>query len=321
MVGVLASGLALASSTLPTRAQTKPQVVATFSILADLTRNVSGDLVEIRTLVPADADVHTFEPSPADSATLAEADVILQIGLEFETWLEPLIDAAGTKGTLVTTTDGVNTIEFSGEHDDHGEGEKSEATAESTPEGTAEAEHDDHSEQDPHVWHDVKNVVIIVGNIRDALVAADPANTATYKANADKYIAELEALDKFVVDEVAKLPEARRVLFTTHEALGYFGARYGFRVDTALGATTEAGDPAAGEVATLIEEVKAAGVPVIFAENVTNPAILEQIARDAGVKVGPTLYTDALGAPGSEGDTYLKLIRYNVNAIVSALGQ
>lgn len=179
-----------------------------------------------------------------------------------------------------------------------------------------------HGEVDPHIWHDVQHATVMVANVRDGLVAADPANAATYRANAAAYLAELNALDAEVFARVEALPEDRRKLVTTHDTFGYFADRYGFEVlGTALGSvTTEAADPSAGEIAALVEEIRASGVPAIFAENIANPDLMRRIADEAGVELAPTLYTDALGEPGSTGETYLAMVRHNVTTIVTALG-
>lgn len=177
-----------------------------------------------------------------------------------------------------------------------------------------------HGEYDPHIWHSVANARIMVQNITAALVAADPDNAATYEANATAYLSELDELEAFIRQEVAKLPPERRKLVTTHDTFGYFARDYGFEVvGTALGITTEAADPAAGEIAALVAEIQAAGVPAIFAENIANPRLMEMVAREAGVELGPTLFTDALGEPGSGGETYIDMMRYNVTTIVAAL--
>jgi ABC-type Zn uptake system ZnuABC Zn-binding protein ZnuA len=162
----------------------------------------------------------------------------------------------------------------------------------------------------------------MVEAIRDALAKADPTGADIYKANAEKYLAELKTLDDEIVAETNKLPQERRKLVTAHDTFGYFAKRYGYEIlGTALGSiSTETADPSAGELAELVEQIKAAGVPAIFAENIHNPGLMDRIASEAGVTLGPTLYTDALGEPGSDGDTYLKMMRYNVTTIVTALG-
>jgi ABC-type Zn uptake system ZnuABC Zn-binding protein ZnuA len=180
-----------------------------------------------------------------------------------------------------------------------------------------------HGEFDPHVWHDVANAMAMVEAIRDALSAADPDNAAAYASNADAYLAELAELDAWVTEQIATIPPDRRKLVTAHDTFGYFAQRYGLEiVGSALGSlSTEAGDPSAGALATLIETIQAAGVPALFAENVSNPELIERIAQETGVTIGEPLYTDALGAAGTPGATYIDMVRYNVTAIVTALSQ
>ena len=294
---VLLSLLAAACSatTLPPTPGGNLQVVATFSVVGDLVRNVGGDKVEIMTLVGPGQDTHTFEPTPADAKALAEASVIFENGLGFETWLDDLYEASGSKAARVAVTQGIE------------------------PRTATEGE--EAGETDPHVWHSAANVIQMVENIREALATADPANAAAYQSSADKYIAELQALDAWVFEQVKALSAERRKLVTTHDTFGYFAARYGFEVvGTVLPTTTEGASPSAQELAALVEAVKAEGVPAVFAENVSSNALLDQVAAEAGVEVVASLYTDALGPPGSEGETYLKMMHYNVAGIVNALG-
>jgi zinc/manganese transport system substrate-binding protein len=281
----------------------KLTVVATHSILGDAIANIGGDKIELAVLVPAGGDAHTFEPSPQDSAKISNADLLFENGLEFETWLNDMYTASGSQATRIVVSDGVQPREIEEEgHEEEGEGH-------------------DHGQHDPHIWQSVSNWIIAVQNIRDALVKADPTNAETYTTNAEAYITQLQTLDTYIFDQVRTLPEEHRKLITSHDALGYFADRYGFEiVGTAITpASTETADPSAQEIATLIEEIKAVGVPAIFAENVHNPKLMEQIANEAGVTLAPSLYTDALGPAGSEGDTYLKMMHYNVNVIVEAL--
>ena len=272
------------------------RVVATFSILGDFVQNVGGDRVEVKTLVGAGRDAHEFQPSPADATAVAEAAAIFENGLGFETWLDDLVASSGSQALRVVATDGI-------EPRQGGHGSESER-----------------GDLDPHVWHNVANAIQMIRNVSEALATADPANTQTYRANAEAYVAELQELDEWIVSEVSRLPADRRKLVTSHDTFGFFAERYGLEViGSALGTSTELADPSAGAIASLIEEIRAAGVPVIFAENVSGSRLIEQIAAEAGVKLGPALYTDALGAPGSEGDTYLKMMRFNVQTIVKAL--
>jgi zinc/manganese transport system substrate-binding protein len=284
------------------------QIVASFSILGDLVENVGGDAVQVTTLIGPGVDAHTYDPAPADLVVLSEADVIFENGLGFEPWLDRFYESTQPPGTRVVVTEGI-TPRGAGEDDEH--------------EGEAQPDEDasEHGQFDPHVWHDVANVIVMVGNIRDALVAADPDSAELYQANAAAYIAELEVLDASIREQVAALPEERRKLVTSHDTFGYFADAYGFEViGTALGSlSTEAGDPSARDIATLITQIKEAGVPAIFAENVANPDLMESIAAEAGVVLAPPLYTDALGPPGSPGETFIGMMQSNVTTIVDAL--
>lgn len=298
-----------------------PRVVATYSILGDMVQNVGGEEIELNTLVGPGGDAHTFEPSPSDQATLSEADLLFENGLEFEPWLDDLYESSGSGATRVVVTENIEPLAAGeGEHGGEESGEP-EGGEEHEEEGGRHGE-EEHGEYDPHVWHDVRNAAVMVGPIRDALSEADPENAGTYEENAGRYVAELEELDAEVAGVVEAVPEERRVLFTSHDTFGYFAERHGFEVDTALGSvSTEASDPSAGETAGLVEEVRASGVPAIFAENVSNLAIMERIADEAGVQLAPPLYTDALGEPGGEGATYVALERYNARTIAEALGR
>jgi zinc/manganese transport system substrate-binding protein len=282
------------------------QVVATFSILGDLVQRVAGDEVAVTTLIGPGVDAHTYDPAPADLVALESADLIVENGLGFEPWLDQFLASAGAPATRVVASEGIAPrVLVAGEDDPGHEGEDA---------------HED-GEIDPHVWHDVANAIVMVENIRDALVAADPAHAARYEENAAAYLAELRALDEWIREEVATLPDERRKLVTSHDTFGYFAAAYDFAViGTALGSlSTEAGDPSAQQIVLLIEQIRAAGVPAIFAENVANPDLMESLAAEAGVTLAPPLYTDALGAPEGPGATYEEMMRANVTTIVDAL--
>ncbi len=273
----------------------KLQVVATFSVVGDLVHNVGEDKIQLHTLVGAGQDLHTYEPTPADGSALADAALVFENGLEFEKWLDKLYDASGSKAPRIVVTKGLEPLTLAA-------GEEMGTT-------------------DPHAWHDVANAIHMVEAIRDALQQADPANAQAYGTNAQAYLAQLGELDAWVVQQVQTVPAARRKLVTNHDTLGYFAKRYGFEIlGTLLPTSTEGASPSAQQMAHLVEALKAAGAPAVFAENVSSNALLNQVATEAGVKVTASLYTDALGLPGSEGDTYMKMVRYNVTTIVNALG-
>jgi ABC-type Zn uptake system ZnuABC Zn-binding protein ZnuA len=278
-------------------------VVASFSILGDLVEHVGGDAVEVTTLIGPSVDAHTYDPAPADLVALTEADVVFENGLGFEPWLDGFFASAQPAGARVVVSEGIIPREAGGDHAEH------------------EEESEEHGVYDPHVWHDVANAFVMTENIRDALVAADPANAALYEANAAAYVAELKALDAAIREQVATLPEERHKLVTSHDTFGYFADAYGFAVvGTVLGSlSTEVADPAARDVAALIAEIEAAGVPAIFAENVAKPDLMASIAAEAGVELAPALYTDALGPEGSPGETYTGMMQSNVATIVAAL--
>ena len=321
VVGVMALLMAMvASLAQPASAQTdRLRVVATNSILGDLVKNVAGDTADVAVLVPTGGDPHTYEPTPADAESIADADLVFENGLGLEVWLDDVFEASGSDGERVVVTDGITPMRVADEPENN-VGVAAVATpadaSVATPAGEA-----GEGELDPHVWFDVANAEAMVSAIEAALVAADPDNAAAYQANAVAYQTRLDELDAFVVAQVDSLAPDQRRLVTSHDTFAYFAARYGFEiVGTALGSvTTEAADPSASEIAALVDAIDASGVAAIFPENTSNPDLLDQIASEADVEVGPELYTDALGDPGSDGGTYIDMMTYDVTAIVTAL--
>lgn len=297
------------------------RVVTTFSILDDIVKQVGGEAIETHPLAGTGVDSHTYEPVPNDVAVIAEADLVFAIGLDFEPWLDGLIASSGASAPVVLVSENVPLLRVGGAGDaaETAESDQEAGDAQAAEDGVA-AEHD-RGEFDPHIWQDVSNAVLMVETIRDALIAADPDDAATYEANAAAYITELEELDAWVMAQVAVLPEDQRKLVTSHETLAYYAHRYGFTiVGTAFGTlSTEAGDPSAADIANLVAEIQAQNVNAIFAETTSNPDLMEAVAAEAGVTLAPTLYTDALGEPGSGAETYIDLIRTNTDTIVSAL--
>lgn len=290
---VLCAGLATVQPVWAASTAAKLPVVATFSILGDVAAQVGGDTIKIDTLVGPDSDTHSFEPSPKDSILLKQAQLIFEIGLAFETWLDKLYEVSESQATRVVVSQGLTLLSI---------------------------EPEDGHDVDPHIWQDVQNVIHITQRVRDALIQAAPAQAERYRANAARYIEALQALDAWVVDQVQSLPVSHRKLVTSHDTFGYFAKRYGFTiVGTALGTSTEAAEPSAGAVAALVDRIAAEGVPAIFAENMHNTKLIQRIAHETGVQLPPPLYTDALGPPGSAGATYLEMMRYNVTTIVNAL--
>jgi zinc/manganese transport system substrate-binding protein len=292
------------------RAQNKPRVLSSFSIIGEVVERVGGDRIEHRSLVGANTDSHTYEPTPRDTADLSNAELVVQNGLGFEPWLDRLYSASGSRAMRVSVAEGVPSLRVPDEDDDE------------ASEGHEGHEHDA-GDYDPHVWFDVNNMITIAQAVQEALESVDPAGAGTYQANAAQYVGELQALDAWVLQQVNTLEPERRKLVTSHDNFAYFANRYGFEiVGTALGSvSTEVADPSAGAVATLVNQIRAAGVPAIFAENVSNPRLMEQIAAAAGVELVPDLYTDALTERGTPAATYDGLMRHNVTRIVTALSR
>ena len=280
------------------------QVVTSFSILADMVENVGGEHVEVTSLVGPDSDAHVYSPRPTDARALAEADLVVFNGLQFEGWMERLIDASDYAGPLVTTTEGIRKLAYHG-HDDHGHDDHG---------------HDDHDhgDQDPHGWQDLAMGQIYVTNIRDGLIEADPDNEAAYRENAERYIAEIQAMDEEMRRLLGEIPASTSVI-TGHDSFGYFANAYGLRFLSPVGLSTEA-EPSAANMARLIDVIREQNVQALFHENMTSPAIINQLAEETGLPIAGTLYADALAAEG-EASTYLGMMRHNAQTLHDALAQ
>jgi zinc/manganese transport system substrate-binding protein len=296
----LAALSGLLSAAAPARAQHSPKhklkVIATFSILGDFVKNVGGDRVEVGTLVGPNGNAHVYAPSPADAKKVADANIVFVNGLGFEGWLERLVKASGTKAPIVVATKGIKPRERGSDHDhDH-----------------------EHGPADPHAWQSVANAKIYAANIRDALIAADPAGNEAYAANAAAYLAKLDALEREVRGVIAKIPPGRRRVISSHNAFGYFEGAYGIDFTAPQGVSTEA-EASAKDVAAIITQIKKQKIAAVFLENVTDPRLIRQIARETGAKVGGTLFSDALTDDNGDAATYIDLVRHNVRQLAAAL--
>ncbi|MBB6305866.1 metal ABC transporter substrate-binding protein [Xanthobacter tagetidis] len=308
---VLAAFAALPLLAGPAGAQeAKIPVAASFSILGDFVKEVGGDRVAVSTIVGPNGDAHVYQPTPADAKTLAAAKVVFVNGLGFEGWMERLTKASGTKAKIIVATTGITPREMAHEDDhDHGKDKKG---------GKKEAHGHDHGATDPHAWQSIANGKIYVANIRDALIAADPAGKDAYTANAAAYTARLDALDAEVKAALAKIPADQRRIITSHDAFGYFGAAYGVELISPEGVSTES-EASAKDVARIIRQIKAEKIPAVFLENVTNPRLIERIAKETGAKIGGELYTDALSDDKGPASTYILMMQSNVRTLSSAL--
>jgi len=293
--------LALASLTNLVAAD-KLAVASLSTVLSDISENVGGDKVAITNIVKPGVDPHDFTPSPSDIKTISNSTLVLASGLGFETYLEKLRESVGTKPTFVVAGDALKPIYGFSECEDHAAHGHTHADPKTTP--------------DPHWFHSIRNVEVVTNQMRDAFIKADPTNKTTYTANAKAYQGKLAGLRKWVNLQLATLPKDKRVLVTSHDALGYFARDYGFRVFPVEGFSTS-DQPSSKRVAELIQEIRAAKVKAIFAENIENPKVLREITKETGATLGGVIYADGLG--DNEAKTFDSMMRHNVTTVVGAL--
>jgi zinc/manganese transport system substrate-binding protein len=279
--------LALVTSIAPLHAQSRPNVVASFSILGDFVRNVGGDRVNVTTLVGPDGDVHVYTPAPQDAEKVANAKLLIVNGLGLEGWLPRLLQASGSKAPIVVATKGIAPLKLG-------------------------------SDADPHAWQSVTNAKVYVANISDALMAADPADAEVFRANATTYLTKLDALDREVREAIAKIQQNRRRAISTHDAFGYFAAAYGIEFIAPEGVSTES-EPSARDIAGIITQIKISKIPAVFLENISDPRLIQRIAAETGARIGGTLYSDSLTGEKGDAPTYIDMVRHNIKTLTSAL--
>jgi zinc/manganese transport system substrate-binding protein len=265
------------------------RVVATFSVLADMVREVGGPAVEVASLVGPNADAHMFAPTPADARRVASADLVVVNGLNYEGWIERLIRASGYKGPVLVASEGI------------------------TPRRVGRG-------IDPHAWQSLAHAKQYVENIRAALVTAAPTRRAEIDTRAAAYLQRITALEQDTLARIGRLPAQQRRVITAHDAFGYFAAAYGVEFVSPRGWSTDS-EPSADSVARIVRQARAQQVGALLLENISDPRLIERIAREAGVGVGGALYSDALSPPGTAADTYLRMFAHNVRTIVEALEQ
>jgi zinc/manganese transport system substrate-binding protein len=275
---------------LPAEAKTL-DVVASFSVLGEIVHEVAGDKAVVHTLVGPDGDAHSFEPTPNDAKTLGSADLVIVNGLGLEKWMERLIEASGYKGRVVVASEGV----------------RSRMMVEDGADVT-----------DPHAWQNIANGRLYVRNIAKALAAADPADADYFNARAESYEATLSALDSWVRQEIAQVPQPKRRVITTHDAFGYFGAAYGVSFLAPEGISTDA-EPSAGDLAKLIDQVRREKIKALFLENITSPQLMQTIAQETGVPLGGALFSDALSPPDGPAPTYVAMFKNNLPKLVEGM--
>jgi manganese/iron transport system substrate-binding protein len=272
----------------------KPRVVSTSTIIADLTTQIGGEEIEHEGILQPGSDPHVYEPTPKDSIALEKAELILYNGYNLEPGLIKMMNATGNQAEKFAVGEVVKPLDY---------------------------EYKGQKEPDPHVWGDAKNAILMVEAIRDRLIELSPEDKQEFTTNAAGLIADLQRLDRWITKQIATIPGDRRQLVTTHDAFQYYAHAYNLKIiGTLIGISTEE-QPSAQTVKQLADSIQKANVPAIFAETTINPKLIKTVAEEAGVKLAPQqLYSDSIGAPGSEGDTYLKMLIANTKTIVKALG-
>ncbi|RFD19250.1 metal ABC transporter substrate-binding protein [Komagataeibacter melaceti] len=267
------------------------RAVASFTVLADVVSQVGGRHVSVTSLVPPDGDPHEFEPSPDDARQLREANIVFMSGEGLESWFGRLAHAAGYQGHPVIVSNGISAY---------------------TSSGTGQPE------TDPHVWNSVPNVIIWTNNIRDALIAADPADAESFRVAAAGYVMRLKALDQDIRTQIATIPADRRRVLTSHDAFGYFGRAYGITFMAPQGLSTET-EASAGDIATLISQIRQTGITTYFMENATDPRMVQQVAHATGAQPGGELYAEALSPTNGPAPDYIAMMRHNTALMVAAM--
>lgn len=286
------AALASAAIALATPAVAKTvEAVASFTVLADVVKNVGGDHVNVKSLVPPNGDPHDYEPTPDDAKSLKAAHVTFLSGEDLEHWFERLVKASGFKGKPVIVSQGIK---------------------------TAKMDEDGKAVTDPHVWNSIPNVEIWVRNIEAALAKADPEDAADFRANAESYLKQLKELDAYTRGQINAIPKENRKVLTSHDAFGYFGRTYGLTFLSPLGFSTET-EASAADVAKLIDQIKQEHVKVYFFENSNDPRLVQQVAGATGAQPGGELYPEALSEADGPAPTYLKMFKYNVDELVGAM--
>ena len=331
-----AIALSLGAPALAQSAEPIP-VVATFSILGDMVERIGGDHVDVTTLVGPNGDAHVYQPTPQAARAVSEAEMLVVNGLQFEGWLDRLIEASEFDGRRVVATAGIEPIAFDDAHDhghgheehahedghdhaheDHAHGEEADHDHDHEEHAEAAGHGHDHGAFDPHAWQSLDNAVSYVDTITAALAEADPENAATFYENRAAYVAEIEALDAEIREIVSGLPEERRIVVTSHDAFQYFARDYGLTFLSPQGISTES-EASAQDVARLIETIRDQGVSAVFFENIADTRLLERIADETGARIGGTLYPGALSEPDGPAPTYLDMMRHNATTLAQAL--
>lgn len=320
-IGVLTGSLALAlaacgatsqATSAAGTANTKLRVVATTAIVGDVVRNVAGDLVDLTVLLGPGVNSHSYQPTPQDIKTVADADLVFMNGVGYEGFMDALIKNAGGDATIASVSDGIALLAFVGDEEGHAEDE-------AHADGTAEADHGEEGSFDPHVWFNPQHVKIWVDTIEKQLRTADAGNAAAYATRATSYRATLDKLDQWAMQQISLIPQANRKLVTDHDTFGYLAQHYGFTlVGEVLPSISSAAEPSAQQLTAITDVIRANNVPAVFVSNEANPSLSKQVSQDTGAKL-VFVYVESLSEPGGVADTYEAFMRYNIGQIVDGL--
>jgi len=277
------------------------QAVASFSVLADMVRQVGGERVAVQALIGPGADAHVFQPAPSHARMVGQAHIVFANGLGFEGWLQRLLETAGYKGKPVLLSQGIEPLRAArrerGHDHDHGHA---------------------HGDADPHAWQSVPNAIAYVANIAKGLCAVDAAGCPVYRQNAATYTAELRALDAEIRAAWAGVPAAQRKIITSHAAYGYYAQAYGVQFLAAQGVSTDS-EPSARGVAQLVRQIRKENIQALFVENIANPRLVEQIGRETGIRPAGQLLSDSLTPPNGRAPSYVAMMRANTQAMIGAI--
>ncbi|MEO1621042.1 MAG: zinc ABC transporter substrate-binding protein [Cyanobacteria bacterium J06632_3] len=351
-LAVLGSAIALFPYTLAARGQSSPQVVASYSVLCDITEQIAQDTAEVTCLIEAGEDPHVYNATPADRRAIESADLVLYGGYEFEPGIIQMIEASSSSAPKVAVAEdavpepllGAHHHHDHSDHSDHskaGHGEDGHDHSEHEDEKDEHGDHSDHGDEDhddhdhddhdehgdeegepdPHVWHDAENGVAMVRVIQTQLSEAFPDNADLYETNAEALIAQLTELDAWIQQQIDTVPESQRVLVTSHDALGYYADAYGIRIEAALESFSTEARPSAADLRELIDVVEDSSIPTVFIETTSNPGLIEAVSRETDIAISENpLYADSLGEAGTPASTYTGMLMTNTCTIVSGLG-
>lgn len=278
------------NSETPENSSDKIKTVSTISIINDMVKNIGGDKVETHLICAIGTDPHSYIPKPSDPREISKSDIVFNNGIGLEHWIEQMIRNAGGDRPVIIVSEGITPIRDEAGFED----------------------------PDPHAWFDLENAQVYAKNIASGLIAIDPENESYYQANLERYLSELDEAHNWAKQQISEIPQVARVLITSHDAFRYFGKTYGLEVHGLQGISTES-KPRTEDVKNIIDLIKEKNLKAVFIETTVNPALLQQITNETGAVIGGTLYSDSIGEPGSDGETFINAFKSNVSKIKNAL--